>query len=328
MSGPALNYQRLTNITMISEEKKNEIVSAIFRERDLLGSMNKVATKLGINAGTISNNLTKAENWGNVSESMWANVASSLGVTLVSRVWHLAKTTNVRIMHTTLADAQKEALFMAVSEKAGSGKTASITDFVERDKQHAVYSLQCQEWSRKGFLVALCRSLGVTVGRYDSADDMVDAVVGFFKQRSKDVNPLLILDEADKLRPAAKRLIIPFYNMLEGEIGLVCVGTENLEKEIKTGVRKHDKGYDEIDSRLGRNFVHLIGYTKDDVKEICRENGVTDPDIINQIWNDCSPVQKRIMKAFNQEGFTMIVEDGRLIQRKITRAKLRLAKAA
>lgn len=313
---------------MISEIKKREIVAAINREKERLGSMNNVAKKLEISPATISANILKEENWGKVAETMWADVAAILGVTLVSREWHLAKTSNVKIMHRTLADAQKEALFMAVSEKAGSGKTASIADFVENDKQHAVYAVQCQEWSRKAFLVALCRTLGVPAGRYDSADDMLEAVVRFFKQRSKDVNPLLILDEADKLRPAAKRLIIPFYNMLEGEMGLVCVGTENLEKEIKAGVRKQEKGYDEIDSRLGRNFVHLIGYTKDDVKAICRENGVTDPDIQNQIWNDCQPTQKRVMKAFNQEGFTQIVEDGRLIQRKITRVKLRAAHAA
>ncbi len=313
---------------MITENKKREIVAALYREKERLGSMNNVAKKLEISAATISANILKEENWGKVAETMWADVAAALGVTLVSREWNLAKTTNVRIMQTTLADAQKEALFMAVSEKAGSGKTASIADFVERDKQHAVYSLQCQEWSRKAFLVALCRALGVSTGRYDSADEMLEGVVRFFKQRSKDVNPLLILDEADKLRPAAKRLIIPLYNMLEGEIGLVCVGTENLEKEIKQGVRKHDKGYDEIDSRLGRNFVHLIGYTRQDVTEICRANGVTDPDVQSQIWNDCNPIQKRVMKAFNQEGFTQIVEDGRLIQRKITRAKLRVSKAA
>jgi|GEM_PF-221529 len=312
---------------MITELKKREIVLAINREKERLGSMNNVAKKLEISHATISANLLKEENWGKVAETMWAGVAASLGVTLVSREWHLAKTSNVKIMHRTLLDAQKEALFMAVSEKAGSGKTASIADFVERDKQHAVYALQCEEWGRKGFLIALCRTLAVPAGRYDSADDMIEGIVMFFKQRSKDVSPLLILDEADKLRPAAKRLIIPFYNKLEGEIGLVCVGTENLEKEIKNGVRRQEKGYDEIDSRLGRSFVHLIGYTKDDVKEICRANGVTDPDVINKIWDDCKPTQKRVMKAFNQEGFAQIVEDGRLIQRKITRVKLRAAHA-
>jgi hypothetical protein len=313
---------------MITDDKKREIVNAINREKGLLGSMNNVAKKLEISPATISANLLREENWGKVAETMWTDVASALGVTLVNRTWNLAKTSNMKIMHSTLLDAQREALFIGVSEKAGSGKTASIAAFVSRDKDHAVYALQCKEWSRKGFLLAVCHELGITAGRYDSADVMLDSVVGFFKRRAKDVHPLLILDEADKLRPAAKRVIIPLYNELEGEIGLVCVGTENLEVEIKNGVRRHDKGYDEIDSRLGRSFVHLIGYSKADLTEICRENGVTDPDIITQIWTDCQPLQKRVMKAYNQEGFAHVVEDGRLIQRKITRAKLRLSKAA
>jgi hypothetical protein len=312
---------------MITDDKKREIVNAIHREKGLLGSYSNVAKKLDINPGTISANLLKEENWGKVSETMWANVAKALGVKL-GRTWNLAKTSNMKIMHSTLADAQRESLFIGVSEKAGSGKTASIAAFVERDRDHAVYSLQCEEWSRKGFLVALCQTLSLEAGRYDSAETLLETVVGFFKRRIGEVHPLLILDEADKLRPAAKRVIIPLYNKLENEIGLVCVGTENLEKEIKAGVRKQEKGYDEIDSRLGRSFVHLVGYTKADVAEICKENGVTDPDVITQIWTDCKPEQKRIMKAFSQEGFTQVVEDGRLIQRKITRAKLRLSKAA
>lgn len=313
---------------MINDEKKGEIVRELQREKERLGSMNNVAKKLNISPATISANLLKPENWGLVSDNMWADIAASLGVTLVSREWNFAKTSNVRIMHRTLADAQREALFMAVSEKAGSGKTASIADFVARDKDHAAYSLQCQEWSLKSFLVALSRTLGVSAGRYDNTETITDAIVRFFKQRAKEVHPLLILDEADKLRPAAKRFIIPLYNRLEDEIGLVCVGTENLEKEIKNGVRKAEKGYDEIDSRLGRSFVHLVGYDKKDVAAICQANGVVDPDIITQIWNDCQPINKRIMKNVNQEGFTQVVEDARLIKRKITRVKLRLVHAA
>lgn len=308
---------------MITEEKKNEIVNAILKEKSLLGSMNNVAKKLGISPATISANLLKTSNWSNVSDGMWTDIASTLGVSLVNRGWNLAKTSNLKIMHRTLEDAQREALFMAVSEKAGSGKTASIADFVNRDQQHSVYSLQCEEWSKKTFLITLSRVLGVAAGKYASSETMIDGIVRFFKQRAKEVTPLLILDEADKLKPAAKRFLIPLYNKLEDEIGLVCVGTENLEKEIKTGVRKAEKGYDEIDSRLGRRFVHLIGNTRSDVNAICEVNGITSIDAQNRIWESCTPVQKIIGTKY-----VSVVEDARLIKRSIKAEKIRMRHAA
>lgn len=308
---------------MITEEKKSEIVGAIVRERSLLGSMNNVAKKLDISPATISANLMKADNWRNVSESTWANIAAILGVSLVNRSWNIAQTSNVKIMHRTLQDAQREALFMAVSEKAGSGKTASIAAYVAKDENHSVYSLQCEEWSRRAFLLRLAKEVGVSSGRYDSAEDITEGIVRFFKQRAKECMPLLILDEADKLKPAAKRFIIPLYNRLEDEIGLVCCGTENLEKEIKNGVRKAEKGYDEIDSRLGRRFVHLVGNTFDDVKAICKANGILDDQIILGIWEGCNPTTKMVGKKY-----IPLVEDARTIKRGIKSAKLRMAHAA
>lgn len=312
---------------MITEEKKQEILRAIDRESSKLGSDSNVAKKLGISTATISANLRKPENWDKISEKMWADIAAKLGVNLIDRGWKLAKTKNTGIMTSTLAVAQREALFMAVSEKAGSGKSASISDFVSRDKNHSVYNIQCEEWSPKSFLINLATTLGVTAGQYDTAEKIMKEIVRFFKHRAQEVQPLLILDEADKLRPAAKRFIIPLYNKLEDQIGLVCVGTENLEKEIKEGVRRKSKGYDEIDSRLGRNFIHLVGYEMQDLKEICRENGVVDPDIINQIWRDCEPTAKKVLEG-GREKTIWIIEDARLIKRKITRAKIRTQRAA
>lgn len=308
---------------MITDSKKNEIVAALFREKDRLGSMNNVAKKLEISAATISHNLLKSDNWHNVSETKWANIAASLGVSLVSKDWNLVATSNLKAVTRTLADAQKEALFMAISEKAGSGKTASIAHYVQNDLNSSVYSLQCEEWSRKSFLLRLAKELGVTAGKFDSVENITEGIVRFFKQRAKEVQPLLILDEADKLKPAAKRFIIPLYNRLEDEIGLVVCGTENLEKEVKAGVRKAEKGYDEIDSRLGRSFVHLLGNQRSDVELICHANGITDTETIARIFEKSNPIRKQIGGKFIE-----IIEDIRPVKRQIKAARLRMSVAA
>lgn len=302
---------------MISVNKKNEIVAAINREKNLLGSMNKVANKLDISAATISANIMKEANWNNVSADMWANIAASLGVSLVERNWNLVKTTNYRIVHQVLEDAQREAMFMAISEKAGSGKSAAIAGYIAQDHALSVYSLQCEEWSRRSFLKNLARELGTPAGKYDSCEIMAENIIKFFKQRTKEVAPLLILDEADKLKPSALRFLIPLYNRLEDEIGLVVCGTDNLKREIKRGVRRAEKGYDEIDSRLGRTFVSLVGSTRADVAAICAANGIHDQETHDKIFRKSEPTRKDIGGKMVE-----VVEDLRNVKRKIKKERL------
>lgn len=308
---------------MITENKKKEIVAAVNREKKALGSMNNVAKKLGISHATISANVLKAENWHNVSESLWADIAASLSISIVSREWNVVATHNYKIMHNTMKTAQKEGLFMAISEKAGSGKTAAVNDFVKKSPDHSVFSLQCEEWSKRNFLHFLAIQLGVTTDKYEGSDRLIDGIVKFFKQRSSDVMPLLVLDEADKLKPAALRFLIVLYNRLEDQIGLVICGTDNLEKKIKKGVRMSEMGFDEIDSRLGRNFIHLMGYTKNDVALICQANGISDPETIDSIFADSDPQHKMVNGKYLN-----LIEDMRAVKRKIKKELLNLKKVA
>lgn len=304
---------------MISESKKQLIADAIEREGQLLGSMKKVADKLGISGSTISANVKKKDNWGLIAESTWAKIASALGVSLIDREWNVVGSQNLRIMHSALAMAQKESLFLSVSEKAGSGKTTAIAAYKKADELNSVFVLQCEEWGRRSFLQRLSKELGIVVGKYDAAEEVIENIVQFFKQRASIAMPLLILDEADKLKPMALRFIIPLYNRLKDELGLVIVGTDNLEKEIKAGVKRQEKGYDEIDSRLGRSFVHLKGADMNDVKMICEANGISDQDTIEHIWNQSNPTRKQAGK-----GHIQVCEDLRAVERKIKRERMKL----
>ncbi len=151
---------------------------------------------------------------------------------------------------------------------------------------------------------------------------MTIKVIDFFQQRAK-YKPLLIIDEADKLRPAALRSLIPIYNELEEQLGMVIMGTDNLEKEVKRGVRFDKKGFDEIDSRFGRNFIHLVGATQKDVADICAANGITDTVLQTSIFKECEPRQIMVQ---NQP--RTVVEDLRRVKRAVQRELLLMQEAA
>lgn len=185
-------------------------------------------------------------------------------------------------------------MFLAISDKAESGKTAGINKYKREDETGMVFTLQCEEWTKKQFLLAFAQSLGIAPNPSHNTLTIGNEIISFLKEKASVGTPLCIWDEADKLRPAALRFSINFYNKLEDEVGLVICGTENLEKEIKKGVQKAAKGYDEIDSRFGRKFVHLHGITFEDCKNICTENGISDSGLIAKIWQECEPKDKLV----------------------------------
>lgn len=294
---------------MITTEQKREIRQVIEVESGKLKSYSRVASKCGVSVATITNSMMKEANWELVSEAMWVSVGKALGVKF-GRKWNVVETTNHQLMVSLFEMAREQSLWLPISERAGSGKTASVMKYSSDTPN--VYALQCEEWSRRAFLLNLSRTLGVSLPHtgYLSVDVVGGKVIEFFKQRAASGMPLLMLDEADKLRPSALRWLIHLYNKLENELGLVVCGTENLQKEIKAGVNRAVKGYDELDSRLGRKFFSLVGATERDVRQICEANGLDNPAAIERVWKEAAPVQ-RVFRG----SYITVVEDMRRLKR-------------
>ena len=306
---------------MVTNEQKVRIGQLLRDEFAALGSWKRVATRVESNEVHVRYNMQEQAKWHNVSDKRWVKVGSLLGLNFASQPWQLVETTNTRLMRQYLRDAQEQAMFMAISHRAGQGKSASIGLHKADDVEGATYVLECEEsWSHKLFLQKLATTLGIDVeGLTVSA--MTDEIVAFFKRRSVQVNPLLVLDEANKLKPSSLRLIIPLYNKLKGQLGLVIVGADDLERHIKAGVRRDVRGYDELDSRLGRKFLHLFGATLVDVQLICTANGLTDAGAQTDIWQSLRPI--RISDKDTGHYHEVVQDDLRRLERAVLNYRLK-----
>ncbi|MCK0199202.1 AAA family ATPase [Ornithobacterium rhinotracheale] len=290
--------------------QKNELLQAIKQEIDLLGSAAKVAKKAKVSDATISQ--MRNGNWELIKEEMWLKVAQNLGYSFSG--WALVETLNYKTIANVLSDAKEASLFMGISHRAGSGKTATLKLFSEQNKSNNVFYIQAREWSRREFLTELCRILGKKLGKgYQSVDKLSALVVNFFKNRIGK-KPLLIVDEADKLKPNALRFFIFLFNELEDEMGVVISGTENLQQSFERGVKFNKLGFDELSSRFGRKFIKLIGATYKDVKMICEANGLSDEAKIKEVFAECEPT------LINRGGQDFkVVEDLRRLKRVVKR---------
>ena len=277
---------------MITTQQKHEIGRMLQLEFSNLGSWVRLANKVKVNQNTVRYNMTDPEKWVNVSDRMWADVANKLGYKLTESPWALVPTTNTMVMFELLDRAQNEQLFTAISHEAGQGKTAGVSMYMQQ--KDAVFYVECEEsWSHKRFVQKIAETLGLRTENYN-VSDLTDMIVGYLKQKAATTRPLLIVDEANKLKPMSLRFFIPLFNKLQDEIGMVIIGAHDLQKHIQSGVRRDARGFDELESRLGRAYMPLVGIFQADVVAICNANGLTDKGAHQKIWERLEPQRVEI----------------------------------
>ncbi|MEO0337610.1 MAG: ATP-binding protein [Bacteroidota bacterium] len=298
-------------MTTLFEMQKKEIQKLVLKEKDRLGSGRAVATKCGVSEATISQIVNGK--FDDLTDKMWRKVAAKLDYNATG--WQIVQTTNIRTLYRLFQTSKDRSMWIAISQKAGNSKTTAGKAYASEFHQNSVFFLQAREWGKREFLYNLTSMLGIN-NTVSTCERMIIQIIEFFNQRRED-NPLLIIDEADKLHADALRTLIPIFNDLEDQLGVVMMGTENLEKQFKLGLRHSKKGYDELWSRFGGKFIHLYGATKADVEAICNANEIYDKKKIQQIWKGCSPEQVQIAGQFMP-----MLTDLRQLKRAVQKAQL------
>ena len=259
----------------ISKINREDIAQELREYCKKFNSQNRAAAAIGIAAATVSAILNS--DWDLVSDAMFTKIADAIGYEASS--WQAIETRPWKAFTQILRDAQENAFVMAVTSDAGSGKTFTSKNYA---KSHAeAYHISCKsDWSKKDFLIEIGRAIGNrTDGKRVTV--LVEDIISTLRWR--DTQPLLILDEADKLSDTVLQLFITLYNDLEGKCGIVLCATDHLEMHIRRGVNLGHTGFNEIISRVGRKFVVLPPVSSKDVTMICEANGLTKADEINEV---------------------------------------------
>lgn len=308
---------------------RNKLIQHIDLWKSKLGSYAAVARKCNINGAALSTILSGK--YGANENQMLQKIAKALDYR--ESAWIVVRTiNNYKKVESLLKDAKNESMWFPISNKAGSGKTGALEDLYNRDTTGTIVFIQAEEWSGRQFLIKLITQTQGEIalqGGYKTIAELTDIVANYFNDMSLE-RPVLLIDEADKLKPGAKRVLIPIYNRTENRLGLIMSGTENLEKEMKAGVRLQKKGYDELDSRLGRKYIHLRGASEKEVYEVCTANGVTNVEKQGTIWSELPKVNKpTAIKTLTGSKEVMIpyAEDFRILMRLIKRETLKSNKA-
>jgi DNA transposition AAA+ family ATPase len=234
------------------------------------------------------------DRWESISDDKWRTVGKQVGWNNKGS-WNLVETLDFKTLVTYFSDAKDYSNVFAIVGSAGSGKSA-IAEWYGKAKPN-VYHITCADyWNRKMFLAKLLEKMGKENTGYNIGE-MMDVIVETLLKQDR---PLIILDEADKLKDEALYFFITLYNMLKGKCGMVLMATEFLSKRIMRGFKFNRKGFPEILSRIGRRFIQLHGSTKEEVKEICEANGIDSPVEINEIFNDYDGDLRRVERMVHK----------------------------
>lgn len=218
--------------------------------------------------------------------------------------WHFVETIASRTLDAYFDDAKMYGNVFAITGAAGCGKTFAARKFAATET--SVIHVECAEhWNRKIFLRKILAAMHKEQHGYH-VGDLLDEIVSHLLVMEE---PLLILDEADKLSDQVLYFFITLYNLLRGKCGIVMMATNHLVQRVERGRRLNRKGYTEIYSRLGRRFVQLPSLRKQEIITICEANGIQDKLAATEIYNECDGDMRRLEREVHKRKRKMLREN-------------------
>lgn len=267
---------------------KHQIANEL-KELSVKNSQNRLAKKVGVSSATLSQMING--NWELIKDEMWRKVQANIGLDLN---WATAQTTNFKNITQLLQTAQSMGIAIGISYEAGVGKTNAYK-FYARNYRNVIY-VECKNyWSKKSYVKNLMSQSGQSPE--GKTEELIEGFIDYVKGLEK---PLIIIDQADKLKDPSLDLFMDFYNELDGHCGFLLSGVPALRKRIEKGVQRDKIGYRELYSRIGKKFIPLDPIRLNDVRAICEANGVADEDFIADTFHLCEGDLRRVKRRVEQ----------------------------
>lgn len=261
------------------------------------GSQSKAANSLkGVSLGTI--NAILNGNFENISDQMFRKIQAQIESQKMDG-WQFCSTAAYQDICTFLEDAQRYQNVSWIVGSAGIGKTTAANLYSESHRN--VFVLPCSEDMHKyDFISELAMKIGIRTDGMTRRQKLNAITTELVKIE----RPLLIFDEADKLRDTVMYYYINLYNALEDKCGMVFLSTPHIKRRMERGLRLDKKGYDELHSRICRKFIDISPVTDYEVVALCRHNGLTEDKDINAVLKDTKTANfdlRRVKKAIHKQ---------------------------
>lgn len=257
----------MTNL--VEKEQIKEACKSYIASKGL--SQNKLATQIGISAGTISQILNG--NWHDIKEEMWRKVWNK--VSSVQTISDVFETTDFKACTNACDAAKKHHLMVGIIGDTGMGKTTTLEAYAQR--KNVFYVVYDKTMKPKQFFIALLREMGISFE--GSINEMVNRIADELNTIS---NPLLIIDEAGKIIQTMILYLHVLRDKTHKNCGIVLGGMPYFKSNLIKFSNKEKEGYAEFYRRI--NIWHsLKGLSRSEIMHICKESGIEDEETIKEM---------------------------------------------
>lgn len=233
----------------------------------------KLAQATGINQRYLY--AVKNSKYDEITPNVWQQISAASEADL-DNAWVLAKTENFSTAVGVFHKAQTERLCLALTGETGFGKTQSAKQYRSRNT-NVVYVHCNTEMTKLDFLTTIMRDLEIAPQhRGTNAHQNVKTIMAKMRDMK---NPLLIIDDAGKLRDSAFRMFQLLFDESAGRVGFVLLGVPEFKTKVFANAKKGTFCYKEIARRIG--WLSMVGIYQNDVAAICGKNGITDETAIS-----------------------------------------------
>ena len=277
----------------MTNEQKKRVREALLRFTSNFETQVQAAASLeGISSSTIS--LVKNNNWDLLSDRLWHNIARQVGFYCGDGPSLPADTSCYLLLRILFGDAQHYAMTYGIAIADGLGKSFSATEYT-RGHEDTWYVSGQEPYNRRSFMALLLAAAGLEPK--GTVPEMMQLFAGHAACKDE---PLLIIDDAHKLKDRVLHLLVLLANSLAGKAGIIIMGGEKLRERIIEGVRLKKTGFDDIFRSIGRRFITLGNLGPRDVDLVCRANGLFDEEIIKHIQDNTQNNLHTVIKMIHE----------------------------
>jgi hypothetical protein len=262
----------------MTNEQKRQVRDALVRYVANFNTQAEAASHLqDVSPSTIS--LIKNNNWELLSENLWRNVARQVGFYSApdaSRVL-AADTSCYQLLRILFSDAQHYAMTYGISIGKGLGKTFAARQYAQANAD-TFYIRGLEQYNRKSFVATLSELAGLKA--QGTVPELMEQFTTAIKSKEE---PIIIVDDAHKLKDRVLHLLVLLSNSLAGKAGIIIMGAEGLRMRIVEGVRLGRTGFDDIFKSIGKRFITLGSLGQQDAELVCHARGIFDEDLVRSI---------------------------------------------
>lgn len=264
----------------MNPSEKREIQLNLQAYIDTFSSQRKASESLNDCSEATIIQILKGE-WDSISDAKWRSIAKQIvgGVDFSKMV----ETLNFQTLILYFSIAKEEGATFALVGNGGWGKSYAGKWYAGNNRTKNVYYLECAEyWNKKTFLNKLLQQMG----KSSAGMNVVEMMETIIRDLRRQQEPLIILDEVDKLSDPVLKFFITLYNDLNKTCGFIWMSSDAIEKRITRGVNRNTIGYGELFSRIGANFIQLKQPNAEEVREMCLVNGIRSTEVITTAVNE------------------------------------------